>query len=449
MDREATVRGLNNAMEFIEELKAPNSMGIDTFVNAQKQHGDSMMNGIIMDKFVKDGGDLGYIPIKVFGNEYILNAKGGRLETIDRGISMGGGHDFQEACLKISEAADYAIIDYNREMEEKRIDALYSKSAQTYEQTLPENQLIMAMKAIGYELTDENGPSPVFSGGSETRTFDSWGAVEHYLNSTIFPDEMDYEKDRIMNMDSFDLAFERRDIYTPEPNRNSMYDIEYIEDGDYNVTEFTCSDINAARKDLKELWNDFCKENDLDPSCIQSIRTAGEDMELLGYETDTIIKAMDVAGYHYDNINSGSELAFNTETGSTRFGSWADVRDWLGGVVFDDPEISDKVEYIMNGNSEPDVKELAELITRCHDNGLDNALEMCGLHTESGQVMVEDPKGHIVPLKDYPYKESLKASLEMGMENAAFIRGFNKGMENAKETREEPEHKQQDKGMDR
>lgn len=92
---------------------------------------------------------------------------------------------------------------------------------------------------------------------------------------------------------------------------------------------------------------------------------------------------------------------------------------------------------------------IAELITRCHDNGLDNALEMCGLHTESGQVMVEDPKGHIVPLKDYPNKESLKASLEMGMENAAFFRGFTKGMENAKETREEPERKQKDMGMDR
>ena len=64
---------------------------------------------------------------------------------------------------------------------------------------------------------------------------------------------------------------------------------------------------------------------------------------------ETLIEAMEAAGYHYDEINSDSDLAFNHEYGSVRFDGWYDVNDWLHGVVFDDPDVSDKVETILKG----------------------------------------------------------------------------------------------------
>lgn len=65
---------------------------------------------------------------------------------------------------------------------------------------------------------------------------------------------------------------------------------------------------------------------------------------------ETIIAAMAAAGYFFDDINSyDGWLVFNGEYCDTLyFVSYAAALEWLEGVVFDDPEISDKVEKILH-----------------------------------------------------------------------------------------------------
>lgn len=65
---------------------------------------------------------------------------------------------------------------------------------------------------------------------------------------------------------------------------------------------------------------------------------------------DKLIRAMETAGYYYDDICSYDEwVHFFSDYGSLVFSNWEGVREWLNGVVFDDPEISDAVEKIMRG----------------------------------------------------------------------------------------------------
>lgn len=73
-------------------------------------------------------------------------------------------------------------------------------------------------------------------------------------------------------------------------------------------------------------------------------------------DKDLLIKAMEAAGYYYDDIDSysdGSWLVFSGEEHTAYFGEdtgdgWQEVEDWLDGVVFDDPERSDAVEKILH-----------------------------------------------------------------------------------------------------
>ena len=62
-----------------------------------------------------------------------------------------------------------------------------------------------------------------------------------------------------------------------------------------------------------------------------------------------LIKAMDAAGYWYDNFDSYEDwVVFRDGIFAMMFESWEEVEEWLKGVVFDDPEVSDKVEAILN-----------------------------------------------------------------------------------------------------
>lgn len=64
---------------------------------------------------------------------------------------------------------------------------------------------------------------------------------------------------------------------------------------------------------------------------------------------DKLVPAMAAAGYHYDDINSNdSYYLFNSEYSSIEFANPKEIEEWLDGVVFDDPEMSLKVEKIMH-----------------------------------------------------------------------------------------------------
>ncbi len=65
---------------------------------------------------------------------------------------------------------------------------------------------------------------------------------------------------------------------------------------------------------------------------------------------ETLIEAMKIAGYHYDNIESCSDhIRFYYDCGNvTYFHSWDEVEQWLNVVVFDDPDLSNRVECIIH-----------------------------------------------------------------------------------------------------
>lgn len=63
-----------------------------------------------------------------------------------------------------------------------------------------------------------------------------------------------------------------------------------------------------------------------------------------------IIAAMNAAGYHFDELESSDDqLRFFGEYGTVMYmDSWKEAKEWLEGVVFDDPAVSDRVEKILN-----------------------------------------------------------------------------------------------------
>lgn len=64
---------------------------------------------------------------------------------------------------------------------------------------------------------------------------------------------------------------------------------------------------------------------------------------------DKLVPAMAAAGYYYDDICSDDHYyQFNGEYSSIEFANPKEIEEWLDGVVFDDPEISLKVEKIMH-----------------------------------------------------------------------------------------------------
>lgn len=73
------------------------------------------------------------------------------------------------------------------------------------------------------------------------------------------------------------------------------------------------------------------------------------------FNREKLIAAMEAAGYWFDDIDSydnsftGCWLVFRGDYGvSIDFSSWENVYDWLRGVDFDDPAVSDAVEKILN-----------------------------------------------------------------------------------------------------
>lgn len=64
---------------------------------------------------------------------------------------------------------------------------------------------------------------------------------------------------------------------------------------------------------------------------------------------EVLIKAMEAAGYTYDYIGSSDDNVIFNAAGlsAARFDDWEEVDEWLSGVVFDYPEVSDRVEAIL------------------------------------------------------------------------------------------------------
>lgn len=67
-------------------------------------------------------------------------------------------------------------------------------------------------------------------------------------------------------------------------------------------------------------------------------------------DKDPLIAAMEAAGYTYDGLESTNDyLRFFGEGGQViTMGGWHECEEWLNGVVFDDPQVMDRVEIILH-----------------------------------------------------------------------------------------------------
>ena len=73
-------------------------------------------------------------------------------------------------------------------------------------------------------------------------------------------------------------------------------------------------------------------------------------------EKDQLVAAMEAAGYVLDTMEStGDNLRFYGTYGNVMtMGGWHECEEWLNGVVFDDPQVSDRVEIILHPERFPE-----------------------------------------------------------------------------------------------
>ena len=73
-------------------------------------------------------------------------------------------------------------------------------------------------------------------------------------------------------------------------------------------------------------------------------------------EKDQLVAAMEAAGYTLDTLEStGDNLRFYGAAGNIiTMGGWHECEEWLNGVVFDDPQVSDRVEIILHPERFPE-----------------------------------------------------------------------------------------------
>ena len=73
-------------------------------------------------------------------------------------------------------------------------------------------------------------------------------------------------------------------------------------------------------------------------------------------EKDQLVAAMGAAGYVLDTAESTEDnLRFFGAYGNVlTMGGWHECEEWLNGVVFDDPQVSDRVEIILHPERFPE-----------------------------------------------------------------------------------------------
>ena len=107
---------------------------------------------------------------------------------------------------------------------------------------------------------------------------------------------------------------------------------------------------------LLEMAEKYCKVFGMNDEQIEQFteyyrtpETPETSMNTARVPVETILRAMDAASMYYDDINSSEgHLVFHTEGAPVSFGSWKEVHEWLEGVTFDDPNVSDRVEEILH-----------------------------------------------------------------------------------------------------
>ena len=122
-------------------------------------------------------------------------------------------------------------------------------------------------------------------------------------------------------------------------------------------TDYGSVETLAALEAKRNAWEQPAKENTSDKAkpgrkenAMSETTEQGTIMHDTPAEKDTLIRAMEAAGYTLDSLESTDDyLRFFGEAGQTMvMAGWQECEAWLNGVVFDDPAISDRVERTLH-----------------------------------------------------------------------------------------------------
>lgn len=143
-----------------------------------------------------------------------------------------------------------------------------------------------------------------------------------------------------------------RDCYDPEtgilhtgPSENPSYYTWLDSVRDQYIADCHAEDGDDLSDD--ELDGDL--EDVLDAALATGDR-ANQNLDYDPEETELLCRAMRGAGYGYLGTDRHGELLRFTDDNlqDIVFANWPEVREWLEGVVFDDPNVSDAVERILH-----------------------------------------------------------------------------------------------------
>ena len=98
-------------------------------------------------------------------------------------------------------------------------------------------------------------------------------------------------------------------------------------------------------------------------------------------EKDQLVAAMEAAGYVLDTLESTEDnLRFFGAYGNVMtMGGWHECEEWLNGVVFDDPQVSDRVEIILHPERFPEADPRRAALRAVEDSVEQNDNQLDGI----------------------------------------------------------------------
>ena len=111
-------------------------------------------------------------------------------------------------------------------------------------------------------------------------------------------------------------------------------------------------------------------------------------------EKDQLVAAMEAAGYVLDTLESTQDnLRFYGAYGNViTMGGWHECEEWLNGVVFDDPQVANRVEIILHPERFPEqdpqraALRAVEDAVEQNDNNFDGIINNLPEHSSAEQL---------------------------------------------------------------
>lgn len=189
-----------------------------------------------------------------------------------------------------------------------------------------------------------------------------------------------------------------------EPGHRIPEEISFL--GDAESASYFMNHINAGtllgealqeNVSLRQSLNMPLLEGNIDALLITDVEK--ENLELadrMAEQIERLHRAMEAAGYTYDEINSAREPQgtqyYTYEGGTMQFGNEREALEWINGIVLDDPERQEAVERILH----PDAIRSEEDLNRYLNDSPDSLL-----HTVYGQGEQEQREVAIESTEDY------------------------------------------------